>query len=265
RCNSYLAYYSRNRGISLAFDVHQANVNINLVKQDNGSGPIKYEERFAIHVAGGGYLKYQQSIWGINLDYSTTPVFEWKFRDNSFGPQQPKNVNSHDILSLFNTYNEGYMLYGERDYGPNLNWSDKPSTVIAKESPYNTGGLLLTLKSGPYPTPSLSGKFSGRITWTFIPVQLTGAYGEHDKAFSIDKFYEGPMLSTKSNEWWAFYNEVVTGLKMGKWKIMIQTPGWNTECQVDVGNGSYLVNFELNKNACRFGHETQIFQTQLHN
>jgi hypothetical protein len=258
RCHSSLAYYHRNRGISLAFDQSQAPTNIRFEKPGNRSEPINYEDRFAIHVQGGGYIHYEHVPWGINLTYSSTPVYEWKFRNNSFGHQEQNNVSSSDILSLYNTQNDGFLVYGERDYGPPLTWGNQGAeSSLIPNTQNNKAQAHLFVRSGPFERPSPNGVCAGRISWTFIPINVTGADGR-DRTFTIDKYYEAFEVNTGLREWWGFFHEPIHDLKTGRWKIIVQSSGGNTECEVDLRKGNNHIGFEQNNHV--FKKEYQFFE-----
>ena len=79
---------------------------------------LKYDETFALYVSGGGYVKYESREYGINLVWSKTPVYEWKFiKDNSSA-----DVQLNTSVALFNLTANDYILYEEREYGINLKW-----------------------------------------------------------------------------------------------------------------------------------------------
>ncbi len=247
---SYLDYYSRNRGINLAFNQNLNYRNIKFVRSGNSTGPIKYGEKIAIHVNRGGYLYYCRRTYGINLCYSSTPVFQWEIRDNSY-LTSPGNPNRNPVpgsatVALFNTYNGSYMIYGDRTWGPNLKWATTtPSTPV-------TGQINGFVRTGPYPISSTSGRCTSPITWSFTPVQLTGTSGSA-LHFVITKNYEALETNTGPAEWWCIFSDIFGGLKAGTWKIKVQTPLWFTECQVVIGNGNNRFNFTANKQGCGSG------------
>ncbi|MEO6456245.1 MAG: hypothetical protein ABIN97_19365 [Ginsengibacter sp.] len=248
--NSYLDYYTRSRGINLAFNHALAVPNIKFSKPGNPNEPIKYGDRVAIHVERGGYLYYSRRTWGINLRYSSSPVYEWEIRDNSYltNPSNPNHANipGRSLFSLINRCNNGYLIYGSRTWGPNLTWA----TTVPPATPPAQANLFL--RFGPFPFSSTSGKCTGRIVWTFTPIQLTGTTGRSTE-FVIDKFYEAFETNVGPREWWCFYQDIAPGLKAGKWKIKAQTPLWGTECQVVLSAGNNRINFTQNKVGCSPG------------
>lgn len=94
--------------------------------RDAGEGPVRYGDVIAI---GNGahdahYIHYAVRTWGINLDWSIVPVFEWKLLGGRIGSE----VLTGDRLTIFNTRSEGEgepLIFVDRDAGGDLGW---PST-----------------------------------------------------------------------------------------------------------------------------------------
>jgi hypothetical protein len=249
--HSYLDYYPRSRGINLAFNHALATANIKFVRQLFSPIPIKYGERVAIYVERGGYLYYHYQTWGINLSYSTTPVFQWELRDASYlngGTPNHATISSRSTFALINTSNNGYLIYGSRTWGPNLKWA---TTVPPPTNPSTQAQVNLSVRTGPYAIPSTSGRCTGRVIWTFTPISLTGASGR-TTAFTIDKFYE-VNETTLGRETWCIFNDLAIGLKAGRWRIRAQTPVWATECEATLSNGVNNAKYTQYKNGCTNG------------
>jgi hypothetical protein len=251
---SYLDYWSRSRGIDLAFNRALATPNIKFQKQGNPNEPVKYGDRIAIHVARGGYLYYCVRIWGINLCYSSTPVYQWELRDASYlgaGAHNREVIPGRATFSLFNASSSitSYLIYGSRPVGPNLKWA---TTVPPPVNPSTQAQVNLSFRTGPYAIPSTSGRCTSRITWSFTPLGLTGASGR-TTAFTIDKFYEVTETTVGPGEIWCIFGDLAIGLKAGRWKIRAQTPVWATECEVTLNNGVNNVKYTQYKNGCTTG------------
>jgi hypothetical protein len=245
--HSYLDYYSRNRGINLAFNQALATANIKFVRLLFSAVPIKYGERVAIHVERGGYLYNCQRAYGINLCYSPTPVFQWELRDASYLNGETHNhafIPSGATFALIKTNNNGYLIYGSRTWGPNLNWA---TTAPPPVNPSAQAQVNLSLRTS-IPIPSTSGKCSNGVIWTFTPISLTGASGR-TTAFTIDKFYEANEI-TEASETWCIINERAIGLKAGRWRIRAQTSGWSTECVVTLQSGINDVKYTESRGGC---------------
>ena len=112
-----LKYGSRTWGINLVWD---KNMNLNNVKFEKqaGSGDVKYTEPIAINVKGGGYLKYEKRSVGINLGWSSTPVYEWKVA----GGAENAPVRFGEMFALYNERGADAVIYGNRPAGINLIW-----------------------------------------------------------------------------------------------------------------------------------------------
>ena len=250
---SYLDYYSRNTGINLAFNGSLTTANIKIVRPGNQTTQILYGDLVAIHVEHGGYLCYQHRVFGINLIYSTDPQYEWEIRDESYGNSGTPNRNPVETgghFGIYSTYNNSYLVYGERTYGPNLDWY----TIHVPQAPQVTSSaqVNLTYRVGPFPHMSTSGKCSSSILWSFTPVSLTGVDGRAD-AFNVNNFYNGTENNIGPKEWWCNFNETATNLKSGVWKISVVTPFWRTSCTVTLNSGPNTVNFTQYVSACGLG------------
>ena len=79
---------------------------------------LRYHETFALYMPGHGYIQYANREYGINLTWSNTPVYEWKFvNGSSSGP-----IAANSVLGLYNLTANDFVIYAEREYGINLRW-----------------------------------------------------------------------------------------------------------------------------------------------
>jgi hypothetical protein len=94
------------------------------------SGPVTYGEPLAL--ANGGdpsFLRYKHRDVGINLDWSSEPVFEWKVLGGKSG--QP--MRTADNVAIYNSKVEGEgslgecLVYFNRPLGANIGWPSSPS------------------------------------------------------------------------------------------------------------------------------------------
>lgn len=115
----YLKYKYRKTGISLVWE-KAASPNITFTKQ--GGGDIKCGDRVAIQIENARYLVYGEQTWGINLNWSDNPVYEWEIRskDNKKGT----SISTNEIVGLYNSRNTGFVVYCDRKGMPvvNLAW-----------------------------------------------------------------------------------------------------------------------------------------------
>jgi hypothetical protein len=128
--DQFVVYESRRYGINLVWhktaggpDVRDhvtAHHNVRIVRRDSNSN-LRTGHPVAIFVNGGGYLRHSRQKYGINLVWSSTPVYEWEIRDQS-DPVGGGAVIDGARLGLFNRSANDYVVYCEREYGINLRW-----------------------------------------------------------------------------------------------------------------------------------------------
>jgi len=91
-------------------------------RNGNSNGPITYGETIALGNGGSpSFLQFDQRTLGINLDWSKTPIFEWKI----FGGKVGQPVKTQEKVALFNTKGREFLIHFERDVGAHIGW---PST-----------------------------------------------------------------------------------------------------------------------------------------
>jgi hypothetical protein len=116
-----IKYKEREYGINLDWaDPDQSNPSIRFQRESGTADPIRFGERFAIHVRDGGYLRYGEREYGINLKWSDDPHYEWRIRREAADANTV--VQTTDIVGLFNTIANDYLFYDPRRYGINLKW-----------------------------------------------------------------------------------------------------------------------------------------------
>ena len=81
--------------------------------------PIRYGNTVAI---GNGespsYIRYADRTFGINLDWSDTPRYEWKL----LGGKKGQVVRSGDRLSIYNTVTKQPLISFDRTVGADIGW-----------------------------------------------------------------------------------------------------------------------------------------------
>lgn len=80
-----------------------------------GGGTINYGDAIAIKVEGGGFIQYKSRDYGINLNWSKDPVYEWRI-DGGSGPVKL------GVIKLFNTVAKDNVTYCWRKNGAWLKW-----------------------------------------------------------------------------------------------------------------------------------------------
>jgi hypothetical protein len=116
-----VVYGSQEYGINLVWDdPDPTSPSIRFLPLSGATTPITYGERVAIHVRGGGYLRYGEREYGINLKWSDSPVYEWRLRGDS--PPNNTPIDITNSVGLFNTVSSDYLFYDPRRHGINLKW-----------------------------------------------------------------------------------------------------------------------------------------------
>ena len=113
-----LAYGDREYGINLVWQNVDGQENLRFYK--SGGGLIRYGDRVALYVQGGGYVKYGSREYGINLVWSSTRVYDWEIFGGT--PGAPVVTGSQYFHGLRNTTVQDAVVYGARKYGINLVW-----------------------------------------------------------------------------------------------------------------------------------------------
>ncbi|HXW80835.1 MAG TPA: hypothetical protein VEJ84_15140 [Acidimicrobiales bacterium] len=88
--------------------------------QTQGSTSITYGQPVALRVWGGGWLRYGYEFWGVDLQLSSTPLYEWYILGGT-----PGTPVGNGEFALWNSEANDYMVYGNQTWGVNLNWYKK--------------------------------------------------------------------------------------------------------------------------------------------
>jgi hypothetical protein len=70
-------------------------------------------------------LVYQRRDWGINLGWSETPKYEWRFDPEPLSRPDKGGSESVPVMTLVGLYNsveKDTVMYERRDWGINLKW-----------------------------------------------------------------------------------------------------------------------------------------------
>jgi hypothetical protein len=80
---------------------------------------IRYGDTLAIGNGGSpSYIHYADRSFGINLDWSSTPRYEWKL----LGGKKGTVVRSGDRLAIYNTVTKQPLIYFDRTVGGDIGW-----------------------------------------------------------------------------------------------------------------------------------------------
>ena len=90
--------------------------------EDQGSPTIMYGEAVALRVWGGGWLKYGNETFGVDLQLSSTPSYEWYLLPN--GSPAPGTPAEQDF-ALWNSASHKYLVRQGETWGVSLGWSDE--------------------------------------------------------------------------------------------------------------------------------------------
>ncbi len=126
--HEYSLKTSRNQDKRLVYGVRDYGVNLNwsdkpqaaisFRRSSGSSASIKYGETVALHVKGGNWLYYKSRTWGINLDFSSDPKYEWEI----LGEKPDTAVQAGVPLALYNAVEKDMVVYCSRPVGINLRW-----------------------------------------------------------------------------------------------------------------------------------------------
>jgi hypothetical protein len=112
RNDGILGYQSRYLGINLGWVSRNGPGNWTFSRANaSDMQPIREGEAVALRNATGGYVYYGQRTWGINLNWSTTPRYEWTVSKQG------------GLFALHNEAIHDFVVYGRRAIGVNLCWA----------------------------------------------------------------------------------------------------------------------------------------------
>jgi hypothetical protein len=241
RTHGKAIYYSERRfGINLKWRDASAGSNVWFKRMATGGGAVQYGERLAIGVDRGGYLKYGNRTYGINLVWSSSPAYEWEIR----GRIGVGSVRFGQEIALYNRTYAKNVVYGDRVFGINLIW-------WPIGTPTSTATVSHRVRTGPYADPG-NLRCTGRVDWQFEPVTLTGSTGQNTTQ-TFSRSYETTATLESPNTWYCVFYTLTGNFRVGTWRITAQTPVWRTSCEVSLRAGNQIVNFTQNRASCRTG------------
>jgi hypothetical protein len=234
-------YHVRKYGINLDWRSWIEGRNVWFKRLATGGGSALYGERVAIGVDHGGYLRYAVRPTGINLKWSSSPVYEWEIRGD-IGVSLGRPVRNSQTISLYNRTVGKYMVYGTRPKGINLVWWPKTPTTT-------TATVSHSARMGPFALPG-DQPCTGDITWRFEPVSLTGSTGQNTTQNFTRSYSVTPTLM---GDYYCIFSTLTGNLRLGTWRIQAHTPLWATNCDVTLRAGYQIVNFTSYRAGCRTG------------
>jgi len=90
-------------------------------RREGTGGSVRYGETIALaNGLGRSFLYYAPRQWGINLNWSNPPVYEWRLLGGPAGTVVQRN----NYLAIYNTRVAEFFTYFDRNVGGNIGWSD---------------------------------------------------------------------------------------------------------------------------------------------
>jgi len=140
----YVAYGERDYGINLKWYKEPPASSFVVTRYRRSDRelmePIKYGENVAImETTQKKYLRYQEREYGINLVWDAKPFYEWQIFGGQAGTTIVKRPGgrglAEPVVSLSNVRKNSFLVYGGRDYGINLIWSNTDVRQFYKSEP----------------------------------------------------------------------------------------------------------------------------------
>jgi hypothetical protein len=124
-----LAYGTRSFGVNLDWSYIVGNLQVE--RSPSASvGPIVAGELVALKFAGGGYLVHESRTFGVNLGWSSSPSYQWRLMRKPFSSGndlEGQPLLKSDFVALYNTVQNNYLVYADRNVGINLGWFAEPT------------------------------------------------------------------------------------------------------------------------------------------
>lgn len=90
-------------------------------RREGTGGPVRYAETIALaNGTGRSFLRNAPRPFGINLDWSNAPIFEWQVLGGHAGSVVKRNTP----VAIFNTSVREFFTYFNRNVGGHIGWSD---------------------------------------------------------------------------------------------------------------------------------------------
>jgi hypothetical protein len=242
--NQALVYGERDEGINLVWGSPSANNAYFWKPGSSPRGPLRYGILLALHIRGGGFLRYMERDNGINLGWSSQPVYQWRIRGRN--KRTLSFVRSRDRVALYNAHIRKYVVYGERDNGINLVWSS------ADPNAPTTATVRTLVRIGPFTT---AGTCEGSVSWTYRPSpgSFTDIDGRATTLTAGQNFQALRVPSSPPTIYYCTVSYTVAGLRPGLWNISMQLgSGWATDCNVVLEAGDNHFDFVDGQPFCTF-------------
>lgn len=124
----YLTYVDASAGVNLGYITNAGDKKVHFRLPDNSEREILTGEPFALGIGGNpSFLKYAHRTVGINLEYSTQPVFEWRIYESS--SESGKRIATESWIAIVNEKVEpalDFLVYLDRPAGADVGWTTSP-------------------------------------------------------------------------------------------------------------------------------------------
>jgi hypothetical protein len=136
RAMNSLVWSNETFGVNLAWTSKAA-----LWKVQAQDGPnAMYGEAVALRVWGGGWLEYGNQTFGVDLQLTSTPVYQWYILGET-----PGNTVDSNEFALWNSAAKDFLVEGHQTFGVDVNWFKKLPSNNPPPPPASTGVRDLVL------------------------------------------------------------------------------------------------------------------------
>ncbi|MVN74763.1 hypothetical protein GO988_00320 [Hymenobacter sp. HMF4947] len=127
--NGYLTYHKTDIGINLGYITSPKEHKIHFALPDGKDREILTGEKVALGIGGGdAFLRYAHRTSGINLEWASSPSFEWQI----YGPtsEKGKKIPLDSFVAVLNERVEpaaDFLVYLDRPIGADVGWTTSPN------------------------------------------------------------------------------------------------------------------------------------------
>lgn len=124
----FLTYQERDAGINLGYTTNAEEHKIHLRLPDGKERDILTGEKVALGIGGGdAFLRYAERTLGINLKWTSDPVFKWRIYGATGEKGKPIPTGSWVAIVNANVEPEAdFLVYLDRPVGADIGWTTSP-------------------------------------------------------------------------------------------------------------------------------------------
>jgi hypothetical protein len=143
-----------------------------LWKIETQGGPrLMRGQAVALRVWGGGWLKYSNQTWGVDVGLSDTPVYQWYV----VGGQPGSSITYGSDFALWNRAATAYLVSQHQTWGVSLGWSTQPAESTGTA---HTASVTMTAQPPVQGYVPFLGYFGGGTGNTSVLTQVSNSpYG----------------------------------------------------------------------------------------